>query len=786
MTPAALAATALIRDQPDPARPRDLRMVALGTAAWLGGIAGLTAPPLLLGAPLVALAVVLGPARRRVGIRRLVAGALLAALSVGGSAVLRDAGVAAGVVAELAGSRAAGQVRLTVTTDPRRLRDSRAERYLVRGTVHTVATVARSGPGGTGVWSVHTPVLVIGDRAWADVRLGSTVLAPVRLGPADGGDLAAVAVARGAPRVVAEPSLAWRGSAALRAAIRAAVADARYPARALVPALVDGDDQDLPARLHEQFRTAGLTHLLAVSGTNLTLVVGFLLVLGRWCGVRGRWLHVLGALGIAGFILLARTEPSVVRAAAMGTVALIGIGANSRDRGVRALGVAVLGLLLWDPWLATRVGFALSVLATAGILLLAPGWVRAMTSWLPRPAAEAVAVPAAAQLAVTPVIAGISGQVSLVAVGANLLAAPLVAPATVLGLLGGVVGLVLPPAGSALGRVATWSAAGIVAVAEHAAGLPLPAIEWGTRWSDLVLLTAICGALTVTLGPLLARRASGLACGAALAVAVLVPVPTPGWPPPGWLLVACDVGQGDALVLNAGPGSAVVVDAGPDPLLVDRCLSRLGVEEVPLVVLTHFHADHVAGLSGVLEGRGVGEVAVTGLREPAQGAAEVGRAAGARTRVPGYAESRTVGAVRLQVVGPLPGGSAAGSAAEDGSAANNASLVLLAEVSGVRILLTGDVEPEAQRLLARSLPGLEVDVLKVPHHGSRHQDHDFLASLGARVVVASVGADNDYGHPAAETLEPLAAGGAEVRRTDADGDVAVLLEEGALTVRTSR
>ena len=127
-----------------------------------------------------------------------------------------------------------------------------------------------------------------------------------------------------------------------------------------------------------------------------------------WC--------VVGLLGVVGFVLLARTEPSVVRAATMGTVGLIGMGHHGRRRGTRALGAAVLLLLLFDPWLALSPGFALSALATAGILWLAPGWRDRLMRWLPRWVAEAVAVPLAAQLACTPLVAAISGQVSLVAV----------------------------------------------------------------------------------------------------------------------------------------------------------------------------------------------------------------------------------------------------------------------------------------------------------------------------------------------------------------------------------
>jgi competence protein ComEC len=431
---------------------------------------------------------------------------------------------------------------------------------------------------------------------------------------------------------------------------------------------------------------------------------------------------------------------------------------------------------VWDPWLAVSPGFALSVLATAGILVLAPAWAAALGRWLPLWAAQAVAVPLAAQVVCTPVVAALSGQVSLVAVVANLLAAPLVAPATVLGLLGGLVGLVWSGAGLALGWAAGTCAAGIVAVARRCAGLALPAVDWGTTAPALVVLTLLCLGLAVALGPLLARRSTGAGCCLLLGTVVLVPLPSPGWPPSGWVLAVCDVGQGDALAVRAGPGAAVVVDAGPEPVAVDRCLDRLDVGAVPLLVLSHFHADHVDGLAGVLAGRRVGEVDVTSVRDPVERAAYVDRAVAGRLRIPELGEQRRVGEVSLQTLGPVPGVPAE---------ANNSSVVLLVTVRGVRILLTGDVEPEAQVALARTWPGLTVDVLKVPHHGSRFQDLDWLQSLDAEVAVASAGEGNDYGHPSPETLDPLTAAGTEVFRTDRDGTVVVTTDgSGDLDVAT--
>ena len=684
-----------------------------------------------------------------------------------GAAALRSAGVAHSVVADAARQHAHVTVTLQVTSDPV-VRQGRFGGYVVaRGSATELTWRGTSR-------QTRAPVLVLGRGSWQHVRLGATIRVSGPIEPAAGADLAGMLSATRAPEVLAPPGRLLDAAAAVRASIRDAASVASPVSRELVPGLVVGDDAGLPDDVVDKFQVAGLTHLTAVSGTNLTLVVGFLLIVARWSGVRGRGLMVVGALGVAGFVLLARPEPSVVRAAAMGSVALLGMGAGGRGRGVRALSVAVLVLLLLDPWLARSAGFALSALATAGILFVAPPLRDALMRWAPRWMSEAVAVPFAAQVACTPMVAALSGTVSVVAVLANLLVAVVVGPATVLGLVGGLVLPALPWLGRSCGRLAGWCADWIVYVADHAASLPAGSLRWSTGPVGLAVLSGVC--VVVALGaPRFASKAPrSLLCVGLLVVVMIRPPPTPGWPPTGWVMVACDVGQGDGLVLNAGGGAAVVVDAGPDPVLIDRCLRRLRVRRVPVVLLTHFHADHVDGLPGVLRGRQVGEIDVTGLRDPPYGAAQVDRqAGGVPVRVPSYGEVRRAGDLTWQVIGPI-GPASTGGADEEGSAPNNASLVLLVEVRGTRILLSGDMEPEAQQRLARSLGQLRVDVLKVPHHGSRYQDGTFLTGLNARLAVISVGEDNDYGHPSSQTVALLRQAGMEVRRTDLDGDVAVV------------
>ena len=749
----------------------DLRLPLLGVGAWLGGLGAAFLPgwaALLLA--VAALATALGTRSRP-----LVAGSL-AGLAVLGVATLRVAAVDLGPVADLVAGRAVVDARVDISSDPRVVPGRFGDIVVVRGVLTRV-----SGRGAA--YALRAPVVVLADESWLDLRLGRSVAVTGRLAPDDGRGrpVLGVLAVRGPPVVETGPDVWWRGAAAVRRSIRDAVAPRGEHARELVPSLVVGDDSGLDPEVADDFRTTGLTHLLAVSGTNLTLLVGFVLIVGRWCGLRGRWMYAAAGLGIVGFVLIARTEPSVVRAAAMGTVALIGMGSNGTERGARCLGAAVFALLLVDPALAVTAGFALSVLATGGILFLAPPWRDAMNRWLPRWAAEAVSVPLAAQVACTPVVTAISGQVSLVAVVANLLAAPAVAPATVLGLAGGLVGLVWAPLGQLVAAPAAWSVSWIVVVAQHGAALPTAAVEWGTGPVSLLAITVLCVLLVVAAPRMLRSPVTGIGCSVLLVVTVLTRPPTLGWPPDGWVMAMCDVGQGDGLVLNAGAGAGVVVDAGPDPEPIDRCLDRLGITHVPLLVLTHFHADHIDGLPGVLDGRSVGEVAVTSMVDPPQGAAAVDRALPAPSVVAAHGLTRRVGEVTVQTLWPLPDAPTAGIG--DGSFANDASVVLLAAVQGVRVLLTGDLEPPGQLALRRTVPDLRVDVLKVPHHGSRHQDLDFLTGVQARLALVSVGEGNDYGHPATDVLAALTATGAEVRRTDLDGDVLVLRTEDGIAVR---
>ncbi len=560
---------------------------------------------------------------------------------------------------------------------------------------------------------------------------------------------------------------------AIRAGLRASVVGLPSDAAALVPALVVGDTSAMPDRLQADFRATGLTHLTAVSGANLTLLLAAVLWLAGRVGVLGWWRRGLAVVVVAGFVVLCRAEPSVLRAAAMGLVGLAGLGWAGPRQGVRYLSWSVLGLVLIDPWLSRSIGFALSVLATGGIVLFAARWTDVAATWAPRWLGEAVSVPLAAQLVTQPVVSAISGQVSLVGLAANLLAGPLVGPATVLGFAAAWVSVPLPWLARALGWAAAGFAQGLCGIAGVGAALPGAWVAWPTSPPAVMVAGVGCALLVMGMPMFLARRWLVIAVAVVLVVACLRPISPPGWPPAGWLVVSCDVGQGDATVIRAGPSAAIVVDAGPEPRAVDRCLDQLGIAEVSLLVFTHPHADHIGGASGVGDGRRVDQLLLPAVNPNATGWTQV---RGALPGVPAMVAQPglvvAAGQAQLTVVAEqnfVPPALLTAESAEE----NDSSLVLRAETGGVRVLLAGDLQETGQAAAVAAVPDLSADVLLVPHHGSSHQDAAFLAAAHATVALISVGLDNDYGHPAARTVTAVASTGAQVFRTDRSGGVAV-------------
>ena len=784
-----------------------------------------------------------GVAARQVVVVTALVGLLFACTATGLGAARRAARDDA-PVAVLAASASVVDVEATITSDPQPVPalfpgTKPSTRVLVE--VHLVKQSSQVIVG-------NGQVDVRGsDPAWAQLKWGDQIRATLRLAPQDRlGPTSARGSAVGAPELIAQAPVPLRAAEAMRAGLRASVAHLPPDAAGLLPGLVLGDTTALPDDLVAAMKLAGLSHLTAVSGANVAIVVATVLACARRLRVRRRYLGWLSLATIIGFVILARPQPSVLRASVTAALAVVALmagrgvpggltpetaaqrllrAAGWAGAGLRLLLVGTLLLLLVDPWLSLSWGFALSVAATAGLLLLAAPFTTATAQLTERlirvldgdPAAEpapgwwprlrhagasvvarlltvvlaASAVTMAAQVTTAPLITAMGAGISLAALPANLLALPAVPLATVCGVAAAALSPVAPIVAVPIATLGGLAASWIARVARWGAVLPLGKLPWpsGAPGALLLITTSVVGLLAVVVLRRAVRRAAVPRRAVVLSLALVLAAATPlarvgagAWPPAGTLLLACDVGQGDALVLpvDAAEHEVVVVDVGPDPAALANCLRRVGVTRIRLLVLTHFHVDHIGGLDGV--DLPVDGLLVSPFAQPAPGAARV-RSWATQHGVPELAAEpgrrSTIGELTLLVLWPQ------GDPPQEGSPPNNASVVLLAERHGTRMLLCGDVEQYAQEGVLRALErtgAVEVDVLKVAHHGSAQVLPSWTARLHPRAGVISVGRHNRYGHPARSTLAELARVGTLVRRTDTDGDIAVVETNGTLTL----
>lgn len=554
---------------------------------------------------------------------------------------------------------------------------------------------------------------------------------------------------------------------------RAEVALGRgMPAReaALARGFILGEDEHVDAATTEDFRRSGLSHLLAVSGQNVALLVLLALPLLAALGMplRTRLLWLLGLIAV--YVPLAGDGPSIRRAAIMGGLSVLATLAGRRASRFYALIVAAIALLALDPTIAADVGWQLSFTAVLGILALAAplrGAILARVGkgeWR-RSLADGAAMTVAATIATAPLIAFHFEAISTTTLCANLLALPAVAPAMWLGMLVAALGQVPGLPVEALNTVESLLLAYIAQVA-----------AWCGRpsWAYLHVHLGVEGltftyAAVAVIALLVLRfgRARWLALVAGLAIlgpgtALLVPGGDAALGQPTGLRVSVlDVGQGDAILLQPRGAPAVLVDGGPPGDGLTAKLRSAGVEGLGAAIVTHAESDHDGGIHDLLSAMPIGRLLV-GVPDRAI-LAEAAAAGVPNGRLARGSELRS-GRLRLEVLWPPAELVADPPPGED---PNRLALVLLARWRGFSMLLTADAEAEATPLD----PG-PIDVLKVAHHGS---DDAGLAALldrtQPRLAVISVGAGNPFGHPTPETLATLAAHGVRTLRTDDDGTV---------------
>ncbi|WP_166426759.1 ComEC/Rec2 family competence protein [Labedella populi] len=644
------------------------------------------------------------------------------------------------------------------------------------GLVVVDVTVTGVEDGGARTGGLRAPAVLFASDPAGTIAAGARLVLDARVENGRAGDQRAFVLRAVGDPVVGTPEAPSDPAAAVRTGFSDLAAGFAGDGAALLPGLAVGDTSLVDDALDERMTAASLSHLTAVSGANCALVVGAVFGALALLGAP-RWGRVVAALlALAGFVALVTPEPSVVRAAVMAAIVLLGIAVGRPSAGVPVLGIAVVGILVSDPWLSRSFGFALSAAATAGLLLLARPLGRALTRVLPAPVAVALALPLAAQLACQPIIVLIDPAVPVWGVPANMLAAPAAPIATVLGMIACLLLPVAPAVATGVAALAWLPAQWIAGVATAAAAAPDAGLPWPSGPPGVIAWAAVLVTIAVVVSARslrLAHVAGTMLLLGALAYGTLVGGDRLGevWSrPTDWSVAMCDVGQGDAVLVRSA-GRTALIDTGPDGTGIEECLSDLGVGHIDLLVLTHFDLDHVGGVAAVT-GR-VREVLHQPVHDPADAALLRDlEARGARLVETTTGLSGTLGDLPWRALWPPPD--------ESHYTGNDGSVVI--EFGGaVDAIFLGDLGKDSElALLADGRVGNAYRIVKFAHHGSADQYPALYERIDARLALVSCGRDNDYGHPTRSALALLDAQGTTVARTDQGGTTLVAVRGDSL------
>ena len=470
-------------------------------------------------------------------------------------------------------------------------------------------------------------------------------------------------------------------------------------------------------------------------------------------------------------MLIVGFDASVLRASIMGSITLLAVLTQRAISTAWILVLAVYLLTVFNPWLWLNWGFLLSVTATAALVWFSPKIIQ-LISWS-KPYGIMTALLAAtfaASWATAPVLAVLTGEISTVTLLANFLAAPLVAITMILGLVTVLVALVNPVLAMPSGFIAAIPAEMIGIIALRTASFPGAQLEID-RGLNLLLFVALVMGLVLSI-LLLKNRKAILISTLSLILSYPLLLGTTrkfdGWPPTNYFLITCDVGQGTAVVLPISSSSAVLIDTGPDGKEVGRCLAEAGIDEVPLLFISHFHADHAGGAISILNTKQVSRILNSPNLNPLATSAAINKRANQLNIPMNKVEAGAkivIGDYQIEVLSP---------SSKQTSNENDASLILQVTSGSQSFLFTGDIEPLGQqRLMKQSSPN--VDLALVPHHGSKFQDPKFANWTGAELGIISVG-ENRFGRPSLETIANWQQS-AKLARTDEAGDLAVVRNE---------
>jgi len=554
-------------------------------------------------------------------------------------------------------------------------------------------------------------------------------------------------------------------------------------AAGLIEGMVLGDYRELGARDIKAFRLTGLIHLCAASGLNLAILAGFIVWLGRRARLSHRTILLLQIPVLIVYALAVGLSVPIIRATVVVLLAATAYFLGRDFDLLPAMGMAMLYLLWGDPGAAAGVSFQLCFTSAAGMVL----FYRPLTGLVGSGGSRIVSLLAAtlaAQLAVGPILLYHFGEVSVLATLSNILVLPLVPAVMALAILSSLLGAAGIPVAGVFMRAAGLLAQGILLVART-----LARPSWSSlRIYPLSLLwmAVYYPALTAALlarGRI--RRLGRVVLAAILAAAVIFGLTLPIRPlgaDTGMRITFIDVGQGDAVLLQAPSGATVLVDGGMEERVLAADLRSRGVRFIDAIVVSHPDADHIGGLGGALDNCEVAMLIHPATRETGQAGMLLARAEemGVKVRSMRAGDHLKLGEITLDACSPPQ------EVTQDMDV-NEYSLVIRARGPGFSMLLAGDIEEEGEGMLMSGAKDLTCDILKVPHHGGFcERNEEFFARVDPSIAVISVGADNPFGHPSSATVDVLLSMGCSVYRTDQRGDIVIRVVEGGYRVDCQR
>ncbi len=531
---------------------------------------------------------------------------------------------------------------------------------------------------------------------------------------------------------------------------------------ALLQGIIVGDDSKISTELREQMKILSLSHLTAVSGTHISIVLALVFA---GVGRRKPWITAVITLCVVSvMVIIVGGSASVIRAFVMSVFVLIGIALQRARDAIPILATTIMIICLMDPNLAREIGFALSVAATFAIVSFGHVLSSTLAVRFPQWFTQMIAIPLVASLGTLPIIIAIQPELSVWSVLANLLISPVITPLTIFGLASLVITNIHALLAIPLVWISSWGCYWIIAVVNLLKGLPgshcSPTIVFLLYLVFAILifynqrLTQLKRTLVHRYLPhknsLIVLRGLSIRLDRVFRGGILVaiffvcgiislPIETRS---SNWEIIQCDVGQGSAAVLRR-ESQIVVVDVGPTPESIRRCLMDNRINVIDVLVLSHFDLDHVGGLDGLLGTVKVKEVWVSANRNPLKNS----------NRALGLIHAKDIPITEVRNSVELRGwirafhpSKLAGSADDS----NRDSIVVEAKTDSLSVLILSDIPKESQDTLAQTIQG--VDVVVVSHHGSKDQSESLAKKTAPKISLVSVG-ENDYGHPTARARE---------------------------------